>query len=145
MFRAFQGSAHSALRAEWDDLLWSLLTNNPEAWETMVAALIRAGFVVNGSWPIQTERHERMRTRSHGSAALASSVWLVCKKRSSNACPGWDNTVLDDMREEYHGATPRLLGCRHPGPRLCVGSHRSRRWKPSASTRSSRRQPHRVN
>ena len=30
----------------------------PDAWETLVAALIRAGFVVDGSWPIQTERGE---------------------------------------------------------------------------------------
>ena len=33
-----------------------------------------------------------------GSAALSSSVWLVCKKRSSTAKPGWDNKVLDEMR-----------------------------------------------
>ena len=26
----------------------------PDAWETLVAALIRAGFVVDGSCPIQT-------------------------------------------------------------------------------------------
>ena len=32
------------------------------------------------------------------SAALASSVWLVCRKRPL-ARPGWDNTVLGEMRE----------------------------------------------
>ena len=37
------------------------------------------------------------RTRSHGSAALASSVWIVCKKRPP-ARPGWDHTVLKEMR-----------------------------------------------
>ena len=68
----------------------------PEAWETLVAALIRAGFVVDGSWPIQTEMGTRHRARD--SAALSSSVWIVCKKRS-NARPGWDNVVLDEMRE----------------------------------------------
>ena len=72
----------------------------PEAWETLVAALIRAGFVVDGSWPIQTERQGRL--RSVGSAALASSVWIVCKKRSLTR-PGWDNTVLDDMRTNITG------------------------------------------
>ncbi len=93
MFRAFQ-QCHSALGLR-GRLVVVFANKQPEAWETMVAALIRAGFVVNGSWPIQTEMSNR--TRSHGSAALASSVWLVCKKRSSNL-PGWDNTVLDDMR-----------------------------------------------
>jgi hypothetical protein len=35
------------------------------------------------------------------SAALASSVWLVCKKRAP-ARPGWDNAVLAEMRERIH-------------------------------------------
>jgi hypothetical protein len=69
----------------------------PDAWETLVSALIRSGFVVDGSWPIQTEMSTRMRAKT--SAALASSVWLVCKKRSPVARPGWDNTVLQQMRE----------------------------------------------
>ena len=69
---------------------------NPDAWETLVAALIRAGFVVDGSWPVQTEQAARMRAQA--SAALASSVWIVCKKRPP-ARPGWDNTVLNEMRE----------------------------------------------
>ena len=75
-------------------------SKSPEAWETLVAALIRAGFVVDGSWPIQTERQGRLRSVS--SAALASSVWLVCKKRP-HALPGWDSNVLDDMRTNITG------------------------------------------
>ena len=43
-------------------------------------------------WPIQTERMGRMRALA--SAALASSVWLVCEKRRPAARPGWDNVVL---------------------------------------------------
>lgn len=70
---------------------------NPEAWETLVAAIVRAGFAVDGSWPIQTEMGNR--TRALASAALASSVWLVCRKRSADARPGWDATVLEQMRE----------------------------------------------
>ncbi len=69
---------------------------HPNAWETLVSAIIRAGFVVDGSWPIQTEMSNR--SRAHGSAALASSVWLVCRKRPESARPGWDNRVQDEMR-----------------------------------------------
>jgi putative DNA methylase len=69
----------------------------PDAWEALVAALVKSGFVVDGSWPIQTEQTSRMRAQS--SAALASSVWLVCKKRPEAARPGWDNKVLEEMRE----------------------------------------------
>lgn len=68
----------------------------PDAWETLVSAIIRAGFVVDGSWPIQTEQAARMRAQS--SAALASSVWLIGKKRAATARPGWDANVLEEMR-----------------------------------------------
>lgn len=69
----------------------------PDAWETLVSAIIRAGFVVDGSWPISTEMQNRSRALT--SAALSSSVWLVCKKRNPAARPGWDNIVLQQMRE----------------------------------------------
>ncbi|MBL0712135.1 MAG: DUF1156 domain-containing protein [Desulfosarcina sp.] len=66
----------------------------PDAWETLVSAIIKAGFVVDSSWPIQTE----MPNKAAKGARLASSVWLVCKKRSMSARPGWDNKVLEEMR-----------------------------------------------
>ena len=94
MYRAFQ-ACHSALQ-ENGRLVVVFANKQPDAWETLVAALIRAGFVVDGSWPIQTEMGNR--TRSIGSAALSSSVWLVCRKRPPRR-PGWDNRVLSEMRE----------------------------------------------
>jgi len=57
---------------------------------------MRAGFIVDGSWPIVTEM--RGGVRNYGRASLASSVWLVCKKRSATARVGWDNRVLEEMR-----------------------------------------------
>ena len=94
MARSFR-SCHAALRPD-GRLVVVFANKNPDAWETLVGALIRAGFVVDGSWPIQTEMGTR--TRAMASAALASSVWIVCKKRSASR-PGWDNKVLDEMRE----------------------------------------------
>ncbi|MBE7518483.1 MAG: DUF1156 domain-containing protein [Thermoflexaceae bacterium] len=76
---------------------------HPDAWETLVGAIIRAGFVVDGSWPIQTEMGNR--TRALSGAALSSSVWMVCKQRSAAARPGWDNIVVEEMR---HKITTRL-------------------------------------
>jgi adenine-specific DNA methylase len=71
---------------------------HPDAWETLVSAIIRAGFVVEGSWPIQTEMPGGI--RNLGRASLSSSVWLSCKKRSSTAKPGWDNNVIEEMEEK---------------------------------------------
>lgn len=52
-------------------------------WETFLDALIRAGFAVTGTWPVRTELSNRM--ISSGTNALASSIALVCRRRSANA------------------------------------------------------------
>jgi adenine-specific DNA methylase len=96
MFRVFQ-SCYKALNPD-GRLVIVFAHKQPDAWETLVSAIIRAGFVVDGSWPIQTEMGNR--TRAHSSAALSSSVWLVCKKRPEGARPGWDNRVLEEMQEK---------------------------------------------
>ncbi len=96
MFRAFQ-ACYKALKPE-GRLVIVFAHKHPDAWETLVSAIIRAGFVVDGSWPIQTEMGNR--TRALSSAALSSSVWLVCKKRPETARPGWDTRVLEEMREK---------------------------------------------
>ena len=93
MARAFS-RFHAALRDN-GRLVIVFANKSPDAWETLVSALIRAGFVVDGSWPIQTERLAR--TRAMQSAALASSIWIVCRKRPA-ARAGWDTAVLDEMR-----------------------------------------------
>jgi putative DNA methylase len=98
MFRAFQACDRALLQ---DGRMVVVFANkSPDAWETLVSAMIRAGFVVDASWPIQTEMGNR--TRAQSSAALASSVWLVCRKRPDDARPGWDNRVLDEMRENIY-------------------------------------------
>ncbi len=95
MSRAFD-ACNSSLKQD-GRLVIVFAHKHPDAWETLVSAIIRAGFVVDGSWPIQTERVGRMRATA--SAALSSSVWLVCKKRPEAARPGWDNRVLEEMRQ----------------------------------------------
>jgi adenine-specific DNA methylase len=94
MGRAFQACAN-ALKPD-GKMVVVFANKQPDAWETLVSAIIRAGFTVDASWPIQTEMGNR--TRALSSAALASSVWLVCKKRPATARPGWDNQVLQEMR-----------------------------------------------
>lgn len=93
MARAFK-ACHSALNAD-GRLVIVFAHKHPDAWETLVGAIIKAGFVVDGSWPIQTEMGTRMRAMS--SAALSSSVWLVCKKRDPMVKAGWDAQVLKEM------------------------------------------------
>jgi len=65
------------------------------AWETMLAALLASGFVVTASWPIETEQRGRLRARA--SASLASSVFIVCRKRHAQ-----EDGFLDDVQPELH-------------------------------------------
>lgn len=52
-------------------------------WETFLEAVIRAGFSLTGTWPMRTELGNRM--RGSESNALASSIVLVCQRRSADA------------------------------------------------------------
>ena len=92
MLRTFR-RCHDALRED-GRLVVVFANKQPAAWATLVSALIRAGFVVDASWPIQTERDSKVA----GGARLSSSIWLVCRKRPPTARPGWDNRVLADMQ-----------------------------------------------
>lgn len=104
---------HAALKP--DGVLVIVFANkNPDAWETLVGALIRAGFVVDGSLPIQTERGAR--NRAIASAALSSSVWLVCRKRPSTARPGFAAPVLAEMREKIRAQMRRFWDADIKGP-----------------------------
>lgn len=98
MRRAFE-ACHGALGPD-GRLVIVFANKQPDAWESLVGAMIGAGFVVDGSWPIATEM--RGGVRNFGRASLSSSVWLVCRKRAEDARPGWDNRVLDEMRQNIH-------------------------------------------
>ena len=94
MKKAFE-RAHRALSA--DALLVIVFAHkDPEAWETLLEAIIGAGFTVTASWPIDTEKASRMRGKN--SAALATSLWLVCRKRLIGARVGYYNKIRSDMQ-----------------------------------------------
>jgi hypothetical protein len=52
------------------------------AWETVINALLDAGLYMTASWPIHTEMQARLRAQE--SAALASSIYMVCRKRTTD-------------------------------------------------------------
>ena len=52
-------------------------------WASFLQAIVDAGLVVDGTWPIRTELANRM--RGQGANALASSIVLVCRKLSFDA------------------------------------------------------------
>ena len=64
-----------------------------EGWEALLNALIGAGWTVTASWPIETERGARMRAK--GSAVLESSIFLVCRPRTSNEIGDWRDVYAE--------------------------------------------------
>ena len=69
--------------------------------------------MVDGSWPIATEM--RGGVRNYGRASLASSIWLVCRKRTG-ARPGWDGPVLNRMRANVAGKLREFWSAGIRGP-----------------------------
>lgn len=75
-------------------------------WETFLDALIGAGLIVSGTWPMRTERASRLRGIS--SNALASSIVLVCRRRSLGSKTTSRREFLSALRAELPRALLKL-------------------------------------
>ena len=75
-------------------------------WETFLDAVIRSGFAITGTWPMRTENASRLRGMS--SNALASSIVLVCRRRSPDTPPTSRRDFLTALRLELPAALADL-------------------------------------
>ncbi len=75
-------------------------------WETFLDAVIRAGFSITGTWPIRTELSNRM--IGAGTNALASSIVLVCRKRSDDAPVATRREFVNALKTELPAALFQL-------------------------------------
>ena len=75
-------------------------------WETMLAAIIRAGFSITGTWPMRTEMANR--TIASGTNALASSIVLVCRKREPDAPMATRRDFVAALKRELRPALDKL-------------------------------------
>ena len=76
-------------------------------WETMLSAVVNAGFAITGTWPMRTERS--VRTIAQGTNALASSIILVCRKRPEDAPQTTRRNLVNQLRRELRPALKQLL------------------------------------
>ena len=79
-----------------------------EGWEALLSGMIRGGWTITGSWPIATERPGRL--RSQDSAALATSVHLICRPRPDDAPVGDWADVLRELPVRVGDWMERLQG-----------------------------------
>jgi putative DNA methylase len=82
-------------------------------WETFLDAMIRAGFAINGTWPMRTELGNRMIGRDTN--ALASSIVLVCRPRASDVPTATRREFVATLRRELPEAL-RLLQAGNTAP-----------------------------
>lgn len=75
-------------------------------WETMLGAIVNAGFAITGTWPMRTERG--VRTIAQGTNALASSIVLVCRKRPEDAPQTTRRNLVSQLRRELRPALQKL-------------------------------------
>ena len=66
-------------------------------WATLVDALRLAGFVVTEAWPLDTEMKSRLRGME--SAALASSIFLVTRKREGTETGSYEDEVRPELEK----------------------------------------------
>jgi putative DNA methylase len=101
MSRAFE-EAHRVLKSD-APLVCVYAHKTTAGWATLIDALRKAGFVATEAWPIDTENPSRQRSKE--SAALASSIFLVARRREGRAKGQYDEVRPEleaIVRERVH-------------------------------------------
>lgn len=103
-----------------------------EGWEALLSGMIRGRWTITGSWPIATERPGRL--RSQDSAALATSVHLVCRPRTEDVVGDWGEVLrelpkrvsewMQRLQAEYVRGADLVFAC--IGPALEIFSRYSK-------------------
>ena len=83
-------------------------------WDTMLTAIVKAGFQIIGTWPMRTERTAR--SNSMGANALASSVILVCRPRPEDAAFANRNEFIAALEAELPAELAQLTSEGHIAP-----------------------------
>jgi putative DNA methylase len=114
-------------------------------WETMLEGLLRAGYAINGTWPMRSEMGNRM--LAAGTNALASSIVLVCRPRLALAgitdrkgfLAALRAELPTALRELQHGSiAPVDLAQAAIGPGMAVFSRYARVVEPDGKSMTVR-------
>jgi len=99
---AFPVSIYYAFKQSESDCIEGI-TNT--GWDTFLAAVIKAGFAITGTWPMRTEYTGNLKKNM---SALASSIVLVCRKRPADAPTATRREFLTALKAELPGALKHL-------------------------------------
>jgi putative DNA methylase len=92
-------------------------------WSTLIDSLRRAGFTITEAWPLDTESTGRLRAQN--SAALASSIFLVSRKRTDAKIGDYAMDVRPELAEIVRDRVKTLMAEGVTGADLviaCIGA-----------------------
>jgi putative DNA methylase len=89
-------------------------------WSTLIEALRHAGFVITEAWPLDTEMKERSVAR--GTAALASSIFLVARRRENEETGDYVSQVRPQLASIIIERLDTLIGAGVTGADLIIAT-----------------------
>lgn len=92
-------------------------------WTTLIDSLRRAGFTITEAWPLDTEMGSRL--RGQNSAALASSIFLIARKRNVSEIGDYAMDVRPKLAEIVRERVSTLMAEGVTGADLviaCIGA-----------------------
>jgi putative DNA methylase len=134
---------HRVLRD--DGVLTVMFTHKRvEAWDTLGAALLEAGFEIASSWPVHTEAEHSLHQAKKNSAS--STIMLGCRKRASTEPAYWSD-IRHEVEEVAEQAARRFADQGMRGVDLTLATYGpalsvlSRNWPVYSGTLGSDGQP----
>ena len=89
-------------------------------WSTLIDALRHAGFVIVEAWPLDTERPGR--STAIGTAALASSIFLVARRRENEETGDYVSQVRPQLVSIINERLDTLIGAGVTGADLIIAT-----------------------
>ncbi|WP_067071386.1 DUF1156 domain-containing protein [Carbonactinospora thermoautotrophica] len=111
--------AHRVLKD--DGVLTVMFTHKRvDAWDTLGAALLDAGFSIQASWPVHTEFEHSLHQAKKNAAA--STIFLACRKRENNEPAYWTN-IRRDVERAAEEAAKRFADLGLTGVDLTIATY----------------------
>ena len=106
-----------------DGVLTVMFTHKrAEAWDTLGMGLLQAGFQIETSWPVNTEREQSLHQANKNAAA--STIFLVCRKREAAVgAPPFFEDLEGDVRAAVRDAVDRFSSAGLSGVDLMLSTY----------------------